>query len=305
MSQRNSVSIILPISDAAEQRQAHALRSLLTQSHRNFELIIPGLPGESTEALLAGFRDSRLKFLPLESKDAALAMQTALAAATGTFVAVADAAATYQRHRLELQLRYFERYPETDVLFAPLAHQGATYAVPGIHDPLMLRFLMLFRPLGTEGGLMFRRRTALDKGVSVEGLFHQRNSLAYGVLPALVGATEHKLPFEVLQAPWATEAVEAQYGAEAAALARELRAPDAHCTWNKVLILEQKLRQWAQHLESHDMAYAASFRKALSTALCLYIEDAGLRGWLRQRPLYSAYFRAAIPWKSKWRTALF
>jgi hypothetical protein len=305
MSQRNSVSLILPISDPAERQQKNAVRSLLTQSHRNFELIIPALPGASTEALLSGFPDSRVKFMPLESWDAAQALKTGLAAATGTFVAIADAAAVYQRHRLELQLRYFERYPETDVLFAPLAHPGPMPAVPAAHDPLMLRFLMLFRPLGAEGGLLFRRKAVLDEVVSIEGLFHQRNSLAFGVLPIPVGASSQPLPSEIMLAPWAIDAVQMQYGDEAARLALELRTPDAHCTWEKVLMLVKRLRLLAHIHDSRNMAYGASFGKALDTALCLYIQDSGLRGWMRHRALYNPFFRAAIPRKSKWRTALF
>jgi hypothetical protein len=305
MSQRNRVSVILPISDADEPRKLIALRSLLVQSHRNFELIIPALQGQAVEALTANFPDDRVKIIPLELWDAGLALKAGLAVASGAFVALADATTVYLRHRLELQLRYFERYPETDVLFAPLVHPGAAHAVPNVHDPLMLRFLMLFRPLGTEGGLMFRKKTAPDHAFPIESLFQQRSSLAFGVLPSPVGTSDQLLPSEIMQAIWAIDVVQAQYGDEAAQLARVLRTQDATCAWEQVMVLEKNARQLVRVHKSRNMAYAASFDKAVHTALFLFIQDSGLRGWIRHPVLYNTYFRAAVPWKSKWRTALF
>jgi hypothetical protein len=99
--------------------------------------------------------------------------------------------------------------------------------------------------------------------------------------------------------------VQAQYGDEAAQLARVLRTPDATCAWDKVMLLEKNVRQLIRVHKSRNMAYVASFDKAVHTALFLFIQDSGLRGWMRHRVLYNTYFRAAVPWKSKWRKALF
>jgi len=102
-----TVSVLIP-AYRAEGTLARAVRSLLEQSHRNWQAVIASDDGADYRALLAaaGLVDPRLTFVPTGQigSGAPAARNAALAAAEGAFVAPLDADDLFHPERLAILL---------------------------------------------------------------------------------------------------------------------------------------------------------------------------------------------------------
>jgi len=116
MAQPNSpvISVLMSVFNT-EKYLAQAVRSILTQSHREFEFIIvnDGSTDRSMEILqhLANC-DRRIRLISRGNTGVALALNDGLASARGEFIARMDSDDISLPRRLELQLAYMREHPE-------------------------------------------------------------------------------------------------------------------------------------------------------------------------------------------------
>jgi glycosyltransferase involved in cell wall biosynthesis len=106
------VSVVIPTYNRAPLL-GRSIRSVLGQSYTDFELIVvdDGSTDE-TSAVVAGFRDPRLRFLPLSRNTGAGAARNAgIRASRGRFLAFQDSDDEWLPSKLAKQMEAFERGP--------------------------------------------------------------------------------------------------------------------------------------------------------------------------------------------------
>ena len=110
------VSIIMPSYNTA-QYIGESIRSVLAQSYTNWELIIvDDCSTDDTDAVVAEFGDSRIRYLKNETNSgAAVSRNRALREARGRWIAFLDSDDLWHPQKLEHQLRFME---ESDCSFS-------------------------------------------------------------------------------------------------------------------------------------------------------------------------------------------
>jgi glycosyltransferase involved in cell wall biosynthesis len=111
------ISILIPSYNASATIRS-AILSCLSQTYQDFEIIVlnPGSKDHTNE-IIESFDDKRLTLLQTENNTGIAASRNILLkAAKGQFIAWLDADDIMMPERLEKQLNYFEKFPETDIL---------------------------------------------------------------------------------------------------------------------------------------------------------------------------------------------
>src|SRR5207247_779182 len=100
-----------------------AVDSLLAQTDPAFEVVVvdDGSTDE-TPAILAGYRDPRLRVVRQQPLGMAEGMRAAAAAARGELFAVVDADDAALPHRFAAQRRYLEEHPEVALVGSAAVH---------------------------------------------------------------------------------------------------------------------------------------------------------------------------------------
>lgn len=113
------VSVILPTYNAGEYLQA-ALESVIAQTYPNWELIIvdDGSTDGSTERAQSIIRDPRIMWLHQNNAGKSIAMNVALARASGTFYAIQDADDISHPRRLELLVHALLTNPDVAAVYS-------------------------------------------------------------------------------------------------------------------------------------------------------------------------------------------
>ena len=103
------VSIIMPSYNTA-QYIGESIRSVLAQSYSNWELIIvDDCSTDDTDAVVAEFGDSRIRYLKNETNSgAAVSRNRALREARGRWIAFLDSDDLWHPQKLEKQIRFME-----------------------------------------------------------------------------------------------------------------------------------------------------------------------------------------------------
>lgn len=140
------VSVIIPTFNRAHCL-GRAMRSVLSQTHRNLELIIcDDASTDGTEALVRGMDDPRIVYLrQSENRGAAAARNLGLAHAKGPFIAFQDSDDEWLLDKLEMQLEALRTHgPDFGGTFGAKIIYGAdntgrfgeglSYVVPGNGD---------------------------------------------------------------------------------------------------------------------------------------------------------------------------
>lgn len=111
------LTVAIPVYNA-EKTVAESIRSVLSQTYQDFELILTD-DGSTDRSLdiIKSFEDSRIKIIcDGQHKGLAVRLNEQIAAARGRFFARMDADDVMLPERLERQMEFFHRHPETDVL---------------------------------------------------------------------------------------------------------------------------------------------------------------------------------------------
>lgn len=133
----------------AEEYLGEAIESLLSQTYRDFELIVvDDASSDSSVQIVLQYakRDERVRFLPLEENvGPAIVRNTAIDVAQGEWLAILDADDVAFPERLERQMAYVDRHPETVLLgsgFVEINAKGQDvwrHVYPRRHDRLLRR----------------------------------------------------------------------------------------------------------------------------------------------------------------------
>lgn len=149
------VSVILPTHNRAKTLR-RAIDSVLAQTHRELELIVidDGSTDETPE-LLASYKDPRLKlFRPGRLGSAAKARNFGLKQARGEFVAFQDSDDVWLIEKLERQLAFAAKHPQTDMTACGYIVFRADNRPPRYHGKELLDpnhdFRSLFRGYGSQ-----------------------------------------------------------------------------------------------------------------------------------------------------------
>ena len=112
------VSVIMPVYNA-EGTIAEAIRSVLDQSFRDFELLIvnDGTP-DSSMAVCATFSDDRIRIINQENRGLAGARNTGIRAACGDFIALIDSDDSWTHDKLMMHIIHLEASPHVGVSYA-------------------------------------------------------------------------------------------------------------------------------------------------------------------------------------------
>lgn len=103
------VSIITPVYNS-EKYIGDTIKSVLSQTHKNWEMIIADdCSTDETALVIQSFNDDRIKYLRMtENGGAAVARNKALEKAEGDFIAFLDADDMWKPEKLEKQLRFMK-----------------------------------------------------------------------------------------------------------------------------------------------------------------------------------------------------
>jgi len=157
------VSIILPTHNGARWIGS-AIKSVLSQTYENFELIIiDDGSTDGTEAAVNSVSDSRVRYVKNETNvGIQRSLNRGLLEAHGAFIArIDDDDVWIDSHKLEKQARYFENHPEcvlvgTSVVVADEEGKELFRFQPPMTDEA-IRGRMLTRNCFTHSSVMFRR----------------------------------------------------------------------------------------------------------------------------------------------------
>lgn len=114
-----SVSVIMPVY-RAEKYVEEAVRSILNQTFRDFELlVIDDKGGDSSIDIVCSIQDPRIKILENDcNRGIAYATNVGLRYAKGKYIALMDDDDIAMADRLQLEYDYLESHPEIDVVGA-------------------------------------------------------------------------------------------------------------------------------------------------------------------------------------------
>lgn len=118
MSSRPIVSVVMPVYNC-EKYLREAIESVLSQTFKNFELIIVvGSSTDSTDLILESYleKDNRIKVFHQEAEGLVAALNMGCLLAKGQYIARMDADDRCLQQRLERQVRYMETHPEIGIL---------------------------------------------------------------------------------------------------------------------------------------------------------------------------------------------
>lgn len=167
------VSVIMAAYNAAETIEA-AIRSILLQTHDNFELIIcDDASTDNTWCLMRSLadEDSRIKLIRQEkNRGSAVARNRCLLQAQGEYIAIMDADDLCSENRLAVQVSFLERHGEVAFvgLLGEVFHNipgDCSKCYPYVAKPAAKDFLMTL-PF-VHASLMFRS-TAMGRGYPEE-----------------------------------------------------------------------------------------------------------------------------------------
>jgi glycosyltransferase involved in cell wall biosynthesis len=112
------ISVVIPLYQT-EAYIADAIRSVLAQTYRDFELLVidDGSADEGPE-IARGFDDPRIRVITQENRGLAGARNTGIRCAVGDFVGLLDADDLWEPEKLERHMAQFKADPSIDVSFS-------------------------------------------------------------------------------------------------------------------------------------------------------------------------------------------
>jgi glycosyltransferase involved in cell wall biosynthesis len=161
------VTVIIPVY-GVERYIAATVRSVLAQTHENFELLIvdDGSPDRSIK-ICRQFTDPRIRILQQPNRGPAAARNLGIREATGDYIALLDGDDLWLPDKLEKHIAHLENSPEVGVSFCRSALIGEDSESLGIYqvitklDEVTPLDLLCRTPIG-NGSVPVMRREVLD-----------------------------------------------------------------------------------------------------------------------------------------------
>jgi glycosyltransferase involved in cell wall biosynthesis len=109
------VSVVIPAYKCADVISS-AIESVFSQTYRNYELIVidDGSP-DNTAEVINKYRE-RVRYIYQKNGGVSKARNTGIINSTGTYIALLDADDVWNKTKLEIQMRLFEKHPEIGLL---------------------------------------------------------------------------------------------------------------------------------------------------------------------------------------------
>ncbi len=169
MNPKPPVSILMPVYNAERHLDA-AIDSILAQTYTDFELLIidDGSTDKSLE-IVRSYRDKRIRILAAPHQGLVATLNAGLSEARGAFVARMDADDLSTPRRIEKQVEYLHRRPDTALVgsWARLVDEAGEPTGTCWAEPIGGRHLYLGLCSSNQfihGSTMFRRDAALAVG---------------------------------------------------------------------------------------------------------------------------------------------
>lgn len=116
------VSIIMPAYNA-ERYISEAVKSVLSQTYENWELLITDDGStDGTAKAVQEFKDKRIRYFYQENKGQSAARNTSLGHAQGEYIAFLDADDIFLPQKLERQVAFLESQPECDFSYSKIEY---------------------------------------------------------------------------------------------------------------------------------------------------------------------------------------
>lgn len=168
MAELPSVSVVMPVFNA-ERFVGEAIRSILEQTFRDFELIIiDDGSTDGSEAAIRTFTDPRIRYHHQTNQGIARALNTGISMARAPLIARQDADDISLPRRLERQVAFMAEHPDIGLLgtWAEVIHADGLPKGVLEHgtDHLRIRYLLLFDSAFVHPSVLFRKDLFLQAG---------------------------------------------------------------------------------------------------------------------------------------------
>jgi glycosyltransferase involved in cell wall biosynthesis len=166
MSRPPLISVLLPVYNG-EKYVAEAVKSILSQSEENYELIvIDDGSKDNSYSVVRHFADARIRTLRHENRGLAATLNVGLAVARGRYIARQDQDDISAPERFALQTTFLEKNPACALLGTAARISGCDSLRRRFHrhpeDCARLRFELLFNNPFVHSSVMLRRDVVLS-----------------------------------------------------------------------------------------------------------------------------------------------
>lgn len=156
------VSVVIPLY-RSQQFIEETLRSVLAQTHQNFEVLVvdDGSPDESAR-ICEALGDERIQVFRQENRGSCRSRNFAISRARGAFVAFLDHDDLWRPEKLERHLAHLDRSPEVGVSYGPSAlideagDRVGLFQVPLLEN-IDARLILCRNPIGNGSAPVLRR----------------------------------------------------------------------------------------------------------------------------------------------------
>lgn len=190
-----NISVLMPAYNCGKYISA-AVRSILSQTFNNFELIIiDDGSTDDTETIVTGFEDKRLNYIRIQHSGTAAALNYGISKCSYDWIARIDADDLNIPDRLEKQVQYLAKNPDIDILsswsvyFRDPARILFFLNEPLNHDEIH-KYLDLHNPLNQSAMICrkniferFKFNESLDSNEDYELLYRLRDYYTLGNMP--------------------------------------------------------------------------------------------------------------------------
>jgi glycosyltransferase involved in cell wall biosynthesis len=171
-SQKPLVSVLLPVYNG-EKYLKEAIKSILRQTYKNFELIIinDGSKDKSIK-IVKSFKDKRIKLYSQRNKGLAVTLNRAIKLSKGKYLARQDQDDVSFPQRLSKQVDFLEKNPKTAVVgcWAKIIKERKKTSKTATHPAkdIALKFETLFNSRFIHGSVLMIKKAILDIGLYTE-----------------------------------------------------------------------------------------------------------------------------------------
>jgi glycosyltransferase involved in cell wall biosynthesis len=168
------VTVLMSVYNAGEHLR-DAVRSILDQSHADFEfLIVDDASADRSVEIIESFLDPRIRIIRNEKNlGLAVSLNKGLDAATGEYVARMDCDDISAKDRLQAQVDLLERNPRVGACGTWIRHIGEKRIIRYYTDPDILKCILLFDPPMAHPTVMFRRDLFLRNGLRYDAAYRR------------------------------------------------------------------------------------------------------------------------------------
>lgn len=156
------ISVIMPAYNSAKFIE-YSIKSILNQSYKELELIIINDGSvDNTAEVISKFKDNRISYFKTENKGTAAAVNLGVTKAKYDWIARIDADDLNTKDRLEQQVGYLNKNPETDIVSCwsiYFNNRGRIlfFLLPPVEHDYIYDVLNLHNPLN-QSGILIRKK---------------------------------------------------------------------------------------------------------------------------------------------------